>query len=72
MAKRARAADQETIGHIVPELRFMAGQFRSTPAAIDDLVELTIKTAVAEADRRPIDVPVSIWLRRIMNRLVLH
>jgi DNA-directed RNA polymerase specialized sigma24 family protein len=72
MAKRARTADQKTIGQIVPELRFMAGQFRSTPAAIDDLVELTLRTAVAETDRRPVDLPVLIWLQRIMNRLVLH
>jgi integrase len=29
-------------------------------------------TAVAETDRRPKDMPLSIWLMRIMNRLVLH
>jgi DNA-directed RNA polymerase specialized sigma24 family protein len=67
-----KTLDVEAFGEIVPELRAIAGQFRATPAAIDDLVELTLRTAVAEKAFRPRDLPATEWLRQIMGRLVLH
>ena len=72
MTERANRIENETIGKIVPELRLVAGQYRSTPATIDDLVELTLRKAVADPDGCPPNMPLSLWLRGIMNRLVLH
>lgn len=72
MTKKSSTPYHDVIGKIVPELRLMAGQFRSTPAAIDDLIELTLRTAVAESASRPSDLSLTHWLHRIMNRIVLH
>jgi hypothetical protein len=48
-----KTVDVVAFEEIVPELRAIAGQFRTTPTAIDDLVELTLRTAVAEKASRP-------------------
>ena len=72
MRKRELASNYHDVGNVIPELRFLAGQYRSTPEAIDDLVELTLHAAVAELERRPVDLPLSRWLQRIMKRIVLH
>jgi DNA-directed RNA polymerase specialized sigma24 family protein len=72
MRKHESATDYHDLGEIIPDLRFIAGQYRSTPAAIDDLVELTLHTAVTELARRPVDLSISRWLQRIMKRIVLH
>jgi hypothetical protein len=52
--------------------RHIARQFRATPAAVDDLVELTLRTAVDEKASQPSDMPLNLWLRRVMRRVVLH
>ena len=72
MRKRELVSSHHDVGNVIPELRFLAGQYRSTPEAIDDLVELTLHAAVAELERRPADLPLSRWLQRIMKRIVLH
>lgn len=50
-------------------LRIMARQYRGgSLRSGEELVELTLRTAIEEYDCRPADMSLYRWLRRIMQR----
>jgi len=52
----------------LPQLREYAILYRLSDAAADDLIERTLKTAIAEKHLRPANTSFADWLHSIMIR----
>lgn len=54
---------------LIAALRFIARSYRAQSVeAADDLVELTLRTAIQEVDRQPQEISLFSWLSAIMAR----
>jgi DNA-directed RNA polymerase specialized sigma24 family protein len=62
------SSDLDDVFSVLPRMREAAFRYRLSERAADDLIERTLRTAIAEQHLRPSNASYADWLHSIMIR----